>query len=195
MPIITLHKDCSSPLYPWHNSKRLQSAPCQPQNPFYHWMPQYSRIVFTSPLAFYFQPTEYEKTLEPMPHFVFQHHLLTWPTLPKSLFSYSITHVSKTNSMDKVAKLLGRNHQADCCCCLVTQSCPTLVMPWTVAHQAPLSMGFSRQEYWSVLPFASGEEIQSPVWIAFSLGPPLGQRETRGPWEGPTLILLLGFHN
>ena len=28
-----------------------------------------------------------------------------------------------------------------------------LVTPWTVAHQAPLSMGFSRQEYWSGLPF------------------------------------------
>ena len=27
--------------------------------------------------------------------------------------------------------------------------------PWTVAHQAPLSMGFSRQEYWSGLPFLS----------------------------------------
>ena len=27
-----------------------------------------------------------------------------------------------------------------------------LVIPWTVAHQAPLSMGFSRQEYWSGLP-------------------------------------------
>ena len=27
--------------------------------------------------------------------------------------------------------------------------------PWIVAHQAPLSMGFSRQEYWSVLPFLS----------------------------------------
>ena len=27
--------------------------------------------------------------------------------------------------------------------------------PWTVAHQAPLSMEFSRQEYWSVLPFPS----------------------------------------
>ena len=27
------------------------------------------------------------------------------------------------------------------------------VTPWTVAHQAPLSMGFSRQEYWSGLPF------------------------------------------
>ena len=31
------------------------------------------------------------------------------------------------------------------------QSCPTLCDLWTVAHQAPLSMGFSRQEYWSGL--------------------------------------------
>ena len=38
---------------------------------------------------------------------------------------------------------------------LVAQSCPTLVAPWTVAHQAPLSLGFSRQEYWSGLPFPS----------------------------------------
>ena len=35
----------------------------------------------------------------------------------------------------------------------VAQSCPTFRDPWTVAHQAPLSMGFSRQEYWSALPF------------------------------------------
>ena len=33
---------------------------------------------------------------------------------------------------------------------LVAQSCPTLfVTPWTVAYQVPLSMEFSRQEYWS----------------------------------------------
>ena len=37
----------------------------------------------------------------------------------------------------------------------VAQSCPALSDPWTVAHQAPLSMGFSRQEYWSGLPFPS----------------------------------------
>ena len=37
--------------------------------------------------------------------------------------------------------------------------------PWTVAHQAPLSMGFPRQEYWKVLPFHSpGEELE----IAFN---------------------------
>ena len=37
--------------------------------------------------------------------------------------------------------------------CLFTQSCPTLVTPWITAHQAPLSMGFFMQEYWSGLPF------------------------------------------
>ena len=30
----------------------------------------------------------------------------------------------------------------------VAQSCPTLATPWTAAHQAPPSMGFSRHEYW-----------------------------------------------
>ena len=38
---------------------------------------------------------------------------------------------------------------------LVSQSGPTLATLWTGAHQAPLSMGFSRQEYWSGLPFPS----------------------------------------
>ena len=37
----------------------------------------------------------------------------------------------------------------------VPQSCLTLCNLWTVAHQAPPSMGFSRQEYWSGLPFPS----------------------------------------
>ena len=31
--------------------------------------------------------------------------------------------------------------------------------PWTVAYQAPLSMGFSRQEYWSGLPFPSAGDL------------------------------------
>ena len=33
---------------------------------------------------------------------------------------------------------------------------------WTVAHQAPLSMGFSRQEYWSRLPFSSPGDLSDP---------------------------------
>ena len=34
--------------------------------------------------------------------------------------------------------------------------------PWTVAHQAPLSRGFSRQEYWSGLPFPSPGDLPDP---------------------------------
>ena len=45
---------------------------------------------------------------------------------------------------------------------LVTKSCPTLVTPWTVARRAPLSMGFSRQEYWSGLPFPSPGDLPNP---------------------------------
>ena len=44
----------------------------------------------------------------------------------------------------------------------VAQSCPTLCDPVTVARQAPLSMGFSRQEYWSGLPFPSPGDLPNP---------------------------------
>ena len=42
---------------------------------------------------------------------------------------------------------------------LVMKSCLTLVTPWTIGHQAPLSIGFSRQEYWSGLPFTSPGDL------------------------------------
>ena len=49
--------------------------------------------------------------------------------------------------------------------------------PWTVARQAPLSMGFSRQEYWSGLPFPPpgdllhpGIEPESPAGSALAAG-------------------------
>ena len=45
---------------------------------------------------------------------------------------------------------------------LVAQSCPTLCDHWTVAYQAALSMEFSRQEYWSVLPFPSPGDLPDP---------------------------------
>ena len=38
---------------------------------------------------------------------------------------------------------------------LVLKLCPTLGTPWTVVHQAPLSMGFPRQEYWDGSPSTS----------------------------------------
>ena len=44
---------------------------------------------------------------------------------------------------------------SDCipCCVLSPSAVSNSVTSWTVAHQAPLSMGFLRQEYWSGLPF------------------------------------------
>ena len=56
--------------------------------------------------------------------------------------------------------------------CLVVSDFAT---PWTVAHQAPLSLGLSRQEYWSGLPCPPpgdlphlGTEPRSPAWLADS---------------------------
>ena len=45
---------------------------------------------------------------------------------------------------------------------LVVKSCPTLATQWTVACQAPLSMGFSRQEYWIGLLFPSPGDLPDP---------------------------------
>ena len=45
---------------------------------------------------------------------------------------------------------------------LVAKSCPTLATPWTVACQAPLSMGFLRQAYWSGLPVPSPGDLSDP---------------------------------
>ena len=42
----------------------------------------------------------------------------------------------------------------------VAQSCQTLETPWTAAYQAPPSMGFSRQEYWSGVPLPSPDRLE-----------------------------------
>ena len=47
----------------------------------------------------------------------------------------------------------------------VAQSCPTLVTPWAAAHQAPPSMGFSRQKYWSGVPLPSPRMHTSEMLI------------------------------
>ena len=58
--------------------------------------------------------------------------------------------------------------------------------PWTVAHQAPLSMGFSRQEYWSGLPFPSpGDLLDLGIEFKSLTSPALtgGFFTTRATWE------------
>ena len=46
------------------------------------------------------------------------------------------------------------------------------VTPWTVARQAPLSMGFPRQEYWSGVPFTTPGDLLNPGIEPVSLVPP-----------------------
>ena len=48
------------------------------------------------------------------------------------------------------------------CCCLVAKSCLILCHPIDCTHQAPLSMGFPRQEHWSGLPFPSPGGLLDP---------------------------------
>ena len=43
-----------------------------------------------------------------------------------------------------------------------TSAVSDFVTPWSVGHQAPLSMGFSRQEYWSGLPFPPPRDLPDP---------------------------------
>ena len=52
---------------------------------------------------------------------------------------------------------------------LVAKSCPTLVTPWIVAIQAPLFLGFPRQEYWSGVPFPTPGDLPYPGMEPVSL--------------------------
>ena len=81
---------------------------------------------------------------------------------------------------------------AACVCAKLLQSHLTLCDPWTVARQAPLSMGFSRQEYWSGLPRPPSGDLPDPGVISVSLmSPALAVRffTTSATWEALSLPL------
>ena len=52
------------------------------------------------------------------------------------------------------------------------QSWRLFVTPWAEAHQVPLSVGFSRQEYWSVVPFSSPGDLPDPGIKPMTLASP-----------------------
>ena len=75
--------------------------------------------------------------------------------------------------------------------CGHAQSYLTLATPWTVPHQFPLSMGLSRQEYWSGLPFPPPGELPNPGIKPTS--PALaGRFFTTEPPGKPTLLCIFG---
>ena len=81
---------------------------------------------------------------------------------------------------------------------LCAQSRPTLCNPpWTIAHQAPLSVKFSRQEYWSGLPFPSPGDLPNPeIELASSVSPALagGFLTTEPPGTNETIRNLVTEH-
>ena len=74
-----------------------------------------------------------------------------------------------------------------CLCVLSRFSCVRhFVTLWTIACQAPLSIGFSRQEYWSGLPLPSAEDLPDPEIKPTSLESPAladGFLTTTASWE------------
>ena len=65
--------------------------------------------------------------------------------------------------------------------------------PWTVTLQAPLSMGFPRQDYWSGLPCLPPGDLPDPEIKAASLMSPAlanGFFTTSATWEAPLSILV-----
>ena len=80
------------------------------------------------------------------------------------------------------------NHTLYCCCHLVAKSVSnSFAVPWTVACQAPLSIEFSRQEYWNGLPCPSpGNLLEPGIEPASLMSPALTGRffTTGAIWEG-----------
>ena len=85
---------------------------------------------------------------------------------------------------------------------LVAKSCAILATPWAVARQAPLSMGFSRQEYWSGLPFPSPEDLPNPeikpgspaLQAGSILGTLSNKRRSQGKPQPPRPFSFWGSH-
>ena len=77
-------------------------------------------------------------------------------------------------------------------CMLSCFSCVRLfVTPWTVTHQAPLSIGFCRQESWSGVPFPSPRDPPDPgINLAQSASPALADRFYHwATWETQVLLI------
>ena len=79
-------------------------------------------------------------------------------------------------SRKKIQQTFSTYNYLDQSVCSVTSVVSNSLWPqWTVAHQAPLSMGFSRQEYWGGLPFPPPEDLPN---LGIKPGSPTLQADT-----------------
>ena len=119
------------------------------------------------------------------------HEPSSWhlPILKKALISLTETFVPRDKQQPSSNGCAWLHVAAYC---LVSESCLILRDTWTLALQVPLSLGFSRQDYWSGLPFPSpgnlsdpGIKTWSPALQADSL---LSERQGKLSWQSPQFI-------
>ena len=105
----------------------------------------------------------------------------------KQLYTHTHTHTNTTNRFQEVSGLYTVWSSFSLLLLLSRFSCVQLfATPWTVAHQVLLSMGFSRQEYWSGLSCPPPWDLPDPGMELMSLmSPALAGRffTTRATWE------------
>ena len=97
-----------------------------------------------------------------------------WWSFPNRDFPQYSHAYNATYSNHPIAIFQGSSNSMDVHACSVSRV-PLFATPWTVAHQAPLSVGLFRQKYWSRLPFSfpgdlpdPGIELKSPASLALA---------------------------
>ena len=92
--------------------------------------------------------------------------VMTLPVPPPRRWGAWENPFSTVNTFLSILLLLTTPSGPSACWLLLLFSCPVMcdsfVTPWTTAHQAPLSMEFPRQEYWSRLPLPSPGDLPNP---------------------------------
>ena len=125
--------------------------------------------------------------LEPLNLLVLSKELQEYKSINKNWSQNNLNHRMRCAlAQFKFPKYI---HNRGCVCMLSHFSHIWLfATPWTVAHQTPLSVGFSRQEYWSELPFSPPGYLAIPGIEPTSLmSPALAGRffTTTATWEAP----------
>ena len=101
---------------------------------------------------------------------------------------------------EKQRTLLLMAQKTECCCCCHFSRVRLCVTPEMAAHQAPLSLGFSRQEHWSGLPFPSPmQEGEKWKWSCSVVPDPqrphaLQPSRLLHPWDFPAKSTGVGCH-
>ena len=97
-------------------------------------------------------------TIRTPPSSPFSTYLLCFIQLTQSQVTECLPFICQGHTQKRAWFLVHTHMHVRMC----TQLCLTLATPWTAAHQAPLSVEFSRREYWSWLPCPPPGDLSNP---------------------------------